>query len=212
MTKLQVIKSHIKEIAVTFGRQEEIALLAVTKNQKISTIESALAQGHRLFGENRVQEAYTKWPEMKKKFNHIELHLIGHLQTNKVKEAIKLFDVIQTLDSLKLAEKLVAEEKRQGKHLAYLIEVNIGEEPQKAGVLPKDFDDFFSKISTCYPLNVQGIMCIPPAEQDPTLYFQRMKNISETYKFPIISMGMSNDYELAIRYGATQVRIGRALF
>lgn len=213
MNSLQKIKAQIDEYAQQFGRnKDDIKLLAVSKNQPVEKIKRLLEHGHRLFGENRVQEAYAKWLVLKEYYANIELHLIGHLQTNKVKEAVALFKVIQTLDSFKLAEKLVVEEQRQKKRLSYYIEINIGCEKQKTGILPDEFPLFFNELKNNYPLDIQGIMCIPPKEEDPVKYFQQMKKIADDYQLPVISMGMSDDYPIAIKYGTTMVRIGTALF
>lgn len=188
------------------------SLLAVTKNQTADAIYTLLKNQQRLFGENRVQEALIKWPELKKNYPDIELHLIGHLQTNKVKDAVALFDVIETLDSFKLADKLAKEEERQQKKLAYYIEINIGEESQKTGILPANFENFLVTLRNNYPLNIKGIMCIPPSDQNATPYFQRMQQIAKEFQLDVISMGMSDDFEIAIKYGSNLVRIGRALF
>lgn len=189
-----------------------VELLAVTKNQPIEKIISLLNEGQRLFGENKVQEAYSKWPSLKEQYPELKLHLIGHLQSNKTREAVALFDVIQSLDSLKLAKKLQEEELKQNKHLEYYIEINIGNEDQKSGVLPENFDEFYTSVCANSILNVIGIMCIPPANQNPIQYFKKMLEYANRYSIKNISMGMSDDYELAIENGSTLVRIGRALF
>jgi PLP dependent protein len=212
MHELIAIKSEIAHYATLAKRNpNNIQLLAVTKNQPSDKIEALLKAGQRLFGENRVQEAYAKWPTLRAKYD-VELHLIGHLQTNKVRDAIAFFDTIQTLDSLRLADKLAIEQEKQKKFLNYYIEINIGREAQKTGVWPEDFNDFLNKIRTYYPLNVQGIMCIPPLDKDSSAYFQNMKQIADDFHLPIISMGMSHDYKDAILCGATLIRIGTALF
>lgn len=212
MSKLIEIRETINNHVRQSNRLNPIQLLAVTKQQSINKITELLLQGHRLFGENIVQEAILKWRDLKTDYPDIELHLIGHLQTNKVKEAVALFDVIQTLDSLKLAAKLAKEEMLQNKKLDYLIEINIGSENQKKGILPEDFDFFYHELKKNYPLSVQGIMCIPPIDKNPTPYFNMMKKIADEHQLAIISMGMSNDFKIAIECGANLVRIGRALF
>jgi pyridoxal phosphate enzyme (YggS family) len=213
MSKLLEVLKDIRQCTCQMDRKpESLQLLAVTKNQPSTAIRELINQGHRLFGENRVQEAYQKWPALKEEFPDVKLHLIGHLQTNKVKDAIALFDAIQTLDNFKLAEKLVSEEYKQRKKLKYFIEINIGEEPQKYGVWPNDFPAFLQKMQEYYPLSISGIMCIPPKDQDPTPYFQKMHAIYLAYPFSHLSMGMSEDYPLAIKYGSTLLRLGRALF
>jgi PLP dependent protein len=210
--KLEIIKFNIHNFEEKYARPlNSVELLAVTKSQSTKTIEALLAQGQALFGENKIQEAASKWTALKLHYPHIELHLIGHLQTNKVRESVALFDVIQTLDSFKLAKKLMAEEERQKKHLTYYLEINIGKELQKTGVLPENVDEFLHEMRSAYTLNIQGIMCIPPKEQDPSPYFQKMRDIAHTHNLPVISMGMSEDYEIAIQFGCTMVRIGRAL-
>src|SRR5262249_5139090 len=147
-------------------------LLAATKNVPLFKTEKLLQEGHTLFGENKVQEAYRKWPTLKRKYPKTQLHLIGHLQTNKVKRAVALFDVIETLDNVKLAQKLIDEELKQQKRLEYYIEINIGHEPQKTGVLPEDFHKFYETLTAEFPLRITGVMCIPPANQNPVVYFQ----------------------------------------
>lgn len=210
---LKNIQNNIVITAKRFARlPDEVKLLAVTKNQPVARIETLLHQGQTLFAENRIQEAQKKWPELKEKYQSIKLHLIGHLQTNKVKQAIELFDAIQTLDSLKLAHKLYAEELRQQKKLEYYIQINIGHESQKSGVLPEDFADFYQALLSEVKLNVKGLMCIPPLDKNPAEYFEEMANIAKRYGLSHLSMGMSDDYEAAIQYGATLVRLGRALF
>lgn len=213
ISTLKKIQHKLFAFSSKYGRDPlTIELIAVTKNQPPEKIETLLQEGQRLFAENRIQEAMLKWIPLKEHYRDCILHLIGHLQTNKAKEAIMLFDVIQTLDSVKLARKLSLEEERQNKQLIYYIEINIGSEPQKNGVLPEDFPYFYEKLCREYPLNIKGVMCIPPKNCDPSPYFQRLKNIAIQFNLPHISMGMSDDYELAIKQGATEVRIGRALF
>lgn len=206
------ILSKIDRTAKDCGRvAEEIKLLAVTKNQPTIKIESLLTEGQRLFGENRVQEAQSKWPLLKQTFPDIILHLIGHLQSNKVKQAVELFDVIETLDSLHLAKKLQQEEQRQKKQLEYYIEINIGREPQKSGVLPDEFGYFYKCLLKETSLKITGIMCIPPHTLDPILYFKEMQEIAKSHSLKNISMGMSEDYPVAIEQGSTLIRLGRAL-
>lgn len=213
LSHLQDIVTNIGNIARKQGREPaDIQLLAVTKTQSIAKITPLLEAGHQLFGENRVQEAYSKWPLLKQQFPNTQLHLIGHLQSNKVKEAVHLFDVIQTLDSLKLAQKLQDEQSRQNKSLEYYVEINIGNEPQKKGILPDQLSDFYKSLMTNYSLKITGIMCIPPVGQDPYVYFRQMFDLAHQFHLPNISMGMSDDYEQAIQCGSTMVRIGRALF
>lgn len=210
---LKRINACIHSSAIQYQRNpNEIKLLAVTKNQSIPRIEELLHQGHRLYGENRVQEAMQKWPLLKEHYTDLCLHFIGHLQSNKVKEVVALFDVVETLDSLKLAHKLYAEEIRQQKFLEYYIQINIGREQQKSGVLPENFDNFYKELSIQVPLKISGIMCIPPADKKPEPYFKEMAIIAAHYNFSALSMGMTADYQTAIEHGATILRIGRALF
>lgn len=183
-------------------------LIAVTKTHSVPMIEQVLATGHRIFGENRVQETAQKYPDLRAKHPDIELHLIGPLQTNKIKEALDIFDVIHTLDRPKLIEKIAAHNPRNKR---FLIQVNIGAEPQKAGCMVQDLP---ALINLCHHhhLNLVGLMCIPPIDKDPTPYFQQMAALATHYQLPEISMGMSDDYEIAIQQGATYVRIGSAIF
>lgn len=212
MSKLQELKTSIAECAQKIGRNDAVELLAVTKGQSFERVVELIHEGHKLFGENKIQEAKSKWITLKQQYPLIQLHLIGHLQTNKVKEAVQLFDVIETLDSFKLAEKLVSEEKKQNKKLSYFIEINIGEEPQKTGIWPVNFADFYLKLKEYYPLNIVGLMCIPPIDKNPKPFFQQLESLASEFNLPAISMGMSDDYQQAIECGATLVRIGRALF
>lgn len=190
-----------------------VSLLAASKTQSVEVIEQAIAAGISCFGENRVQEAQEKWIELKKKYPHIQLHLIGALQTNKVKQVLSLFDVIQTLDRVGLADAiagirdsgLAIREKR------FYIQVNTGKEPQKSGVLPENVDEF---IAYCRKLElpVEGLMCVPPADQPPAPHFALLRDIALRNNLSGLSMGMSNDYEVAVRMGSTCVRVGTALF
>lgn len=213
VTALSRIRQEIERSVKENGRPSgTVALLAVTKQRSHEQIIELIKDGQRLFGENRVQEAMVKWPEICSQYSDIALHLIGFLQTNKVAKAIALFDVIQTLDSLKLAEKLAREEERQNKKCRFFIAVNIGNELQKSGISPDKLSDFISELKKNYPLNVTGLMCIPPKDKDPSIYFQKLANLAEQFHLPEISMGMSNDFTIAIAKGATIVRIGIALF
>jgi len=187
-------------------------LVAVTKTHGAERIRPVLDAGHRVFGENRVQEAKAKWPELKHSTPGIELHLIGPLQTNKVRDAVALFDVIETVDREKLARALAAEMQRQGRAPQLFVQVNIGEEPQKAGVVPQEADAFIRFCREEIGLNLAGLMCIPPAERDPAPYFALLREIARRNDIAMLSMGMSGDYETAIRMGATLVRVGTAIF
>jgi len=211
-TRLAAVRGHIAAAAAAAGRRaEDVRLVAVSKMHGIAAITAALAAGQRRFGENRVQEAQAKYPGLKAAHADLELHLIGPLQTNKAREAVALFDVIETLDRPKLVAALEREMVRQGRQPRLFIEVNTGEEPQKAGVLPGDADAF---IAFCRErrLAIDGLMCIPPADEEPALHFALLREIARRNAIPHLSMGMSADYETAIRFGATYVRVGTAIF
>lgn len=189
-------------------------ILAASKGQPASVIEAAIRAGIGLFGENRVQEAHQKWPAIKARYPHIRLHLIGPLQTNKAKDAMALFDTIQTLDRPKLAEAF-AKEHVGDRRLAtknYFIQINTGEEPQKAGIIPQEADGFIRYCTRDLKLNIVGLMCIPPADQPGAPHFALLREIARRHGLGELSMGMSGDYETAVRMGATCVRIGTALF
>jgi len=186
-------------------------LVAVTKTHGPERIRPLLEAGHRVFGENRVQEALGKWPALKAEFPDIELHLIGPLQTNKVKEAVGLFDAIQTLDRPKLADALAWEIERSGRTPALFVQVNTGEEPQKAGVAPKNAPALIAQARDL-GLLVRGLMCIPPADAVAAPHFALLAKSAGTNDLPLLSMGMSADFEIAIGFGATHVRVGSALF
>ena len=200
------------EIAAAESKPGAVTLVAVSKTVPASRIEPVLAAGQRCFGENRVQESMEKWPGLKARYPGVELHLIGPLQTNKVREAVALFDVIQTLDRPRLAEALVKERDRSGRCPSLLIEVNCGAEPQKAGVLPADAPGFIAACRDQWRLPVIGLMCIPPADQDPAPHFALLAALAHDAGLPVVSMGMSGDFALAARMGATHVRVGSAIF
>lgn len=189
----------------------ETHLVAVSKTVAEASIREALAAGQRLFGENRVQEAQAKYPGLKTEFADLELHLIGPLQTNKVKDAAALFDVIQTLDRIKLADALAAERDKSGKCPRLFLQVNTGEEPQKAGALPRETGaliDYARKLK----LPLEGLMCIPPADDDAAPHFAFLAKLARDHGLAHLSMGMSGDFELAVKFGATHVRVGTAIF
>ena len=189
-----------------------VALVAVSKTQPAAAVREALAAGHRLFGENRVQEAQAKYPALRESFPDLALHLIGPLQTNKVKEAVALFDVIETVDRPRLAEALAREMGRAGRRPPCLIEVNTGEEPQKSGVLPADADAFVAECRDRLGLPIAGLMCVPPLDEEPSPHFALLREIARRTGLDVLSMGMSADFETAIRFGATHVRVGTAIF
>ena len=186
-------------------------LIAVTKTHGPQVILPALIAGQRVFGENRVQEAQGKWPALRADYADIELHLIGPLQSNKAREAVTLFDAIHTLDRPKLADALRAEIDRAGRSPFLFIQVNTGEEPQKAGVPPREADTLIA-YARKLGLPLKGLMCIPPAEDAPAPHFALLQKIARDQDLPLLSMGMSNDFESAIRFGATHVRVGSAIF
>jgi PLP dependent protein len=191
---------------------QSVALVAVSKTQPAVAVRQALAAGHRLFGENRVQEAQTKYPALRDAFPDLRLHLIGPLQTNKVRDAVALFDVIETIDRPRLATALAQEMERSGRRLPCLIEVNTGEEPQKSGVFPEAADGFVIECRDRLGLDIQGLMCVPPLNEEPAPHFALLREIARRNGLDVLSMGMSADFETAIRFGATHVRIGTAIF
>ena len=210
---IQVVQQHIESAARNAARMaDDVTLIAVSKTHDTGRIVPALDAGQRVFGENRVQEAAEKWPALQESHADVELHLIGPLQTNKVKSAISLFDVIQTVDRPKLARVLAEEMARSGVQRECFVEVNVGEEPQKTGILPKEADIFISECRDQYQLPVRGVMCIPPFDQEPSPYFALLAKIAARNELPVISMGMSSDYEVAVAFGATHVRVGTAIF
>ncbi|MEM7652083.1 MAG: YggS family pyridoxal phosphate-dependent enzyme [Pseudomonadota bacterium] len=187
-------------------------LVAVSKTFGPVAIARALETGQAVFGENRVQEAMAKFPHLRERYPDLQLHLIGPLQTNKVKEAVATFDVIETVDRPKLAAALGKEMARTGRQLPCLVQVNTGDEPQKAGISPKSTDAFVSACQSEHGLDVRGLMCIPPVEEEPSLHFALLREIADRLSLPWLSMGMSGDFETAIRFGATHVRVGSAIF
>ena len=186
-------------------------LIAVSKVQPNSRIEAVLDQGHRIFGENRVQEAQSKWPNFKEKYDGIELHIIGPLQTNKTRTAMEIADSIHTLDRIKLAKNIARIAQELGKCPELFVQVNTGEEDQKSGVLPRDTEAF---VKECLGMDlpIKGLMCIPPIDEEASLHFALLKNISEDCGLKYLSMGMSSDFEKAISFGATHIRVGSAIF
>ncbi len=210
---LAEIRARIAAAARAAGRDpESVSLVAVSKTHGPERIEPVLAAGHRLFGENRVQEAQRKWPALKERHGDVTLHLIGPLQTNKVRAAVALFDVIETLDRPKLARALATEMERTGRRLPCCIEVNTGDEPQKAGVTTAEADAFIRACIDDFGLDVVGLMCIPPLDEEPALHFALLAEIARRNGLSGLSMGMSADFEIAVRFGATHVRVGTALF
>lgn len=189
-----------------------MTLIAVSKTQAPEAIDAILATGQRIFGENRVQEAQGRWANRREGIPGLELRLIGPLQTNKAEDAVALFDVIETLDREKLARVLAQAGEKRGRSPRVLVQVNTGAEPQKAGVLPDAADALIATARDAYGLTVEGLMCIPPADQDAEPHFRMLRAMAERNGLSVLSMGMSGDYETAIRCGATRVRVGTALF
>lgn len=211
--RLAAVRARIAEAAQAAARRpEDVTLVAVSKTHDAAAVAAALAAGQRVFGENRVQEAAAKYPPLKARHPDLRLHLIGPLQTNKVKDAVALFDTIETVDRPKLAEALAREMARQGRRPELFIQVNTGEEPQKAGVMPREADGFIEQCRAGLGLAIAGLMCIPPAEEEPSLHFALLREIARRHGLAGLSMGMSGDYDVAIRFGATHVRVGTAIF
>ena len=211
--RLGLVKDRIAAAARAVGRDAaDVTLVAVSKTHDAAAISSAIAAGQRVFGENRVQEAQGKYPALKAAHPELVLHLIGPLQTNKVKEAVALFDVIETVDRPKLADALAREMERTGRRPRCFIQVNTGEEPQKAGVLPAATDAFVVECRDRWRLPIVGLMCIPPLDQEPSPHFALLREIARRHGLTELSMGMSADYDVAIRFGATHVRVGTAIF
>ncbi|MGA7546548.1 MAG: YggS family pyridoxal phosphate-dependent enzyme [Methyloceanibacter sp.] len=211
--RLSEVRREIAAAARAAKRQAaEVKLVAVTKTVPIPVIEEAIAAGQLSFGENRVQEAQAKWPVLRERNPAIELHLIGPLQSNKVRDAVELFGVIESVDRPKIARALAEEMTRTGRRPRLFVQVNTGEEPQKAGVLPADIDAFIAECRDGLGLAVEGLMCIPPFDEEPSLHFALLAKIARRIGVQELSMGMSGDFAKAIAFGATYVRIGTAIF
>ena len=211
--RLASVRAKIADAAARAGRDAaEVRLVAVSKTFAAEAIETVLQAGQREFGENRVQEAQAKWPRLRALFPRLDLSLVGPLQSNKVRDAVALFDAIHSLDRDKLAASLAAEMARQGRALTLFVQVNTGGEPQKAGVSPQKAADFVRRCREEYQLTVSGLMCIPPAEADPAPHFDMLRRLGDALELPFLSMGMTADFEMAIEHGATHVRIGSAIF
>ncbi|MFC6688861.1 YggS family pyridoxal phosphate-dependent enzyme [Jhaorihella thermophila] len=209
---LEEIKSRIAKAERAAGRAPgSVTLIAVSKVQPLDRIEAVLEQGHRVFGENRVQEAQGKWPALMERYEGVDLHLIGPLQTNKARAAVELFSTIHSVDRPKLARTLARLAQERGACPGLFIQVNTGEEPQKAGVPPDEADDFVAECRAM-DLPVRGLMCIPPVDEEPSLHFALLAKIAARNGLNELSMGMSADFEKAIALGATHVRVGSAIF
>ena len=207
------VRDRIADAAAASGRAPgDVRLVAVSKTFGAGAVEQAIGLGQRAFGENRVQEAQAKYPPLQAAHPGLELHLIGPLQTNKARDAVALFDVIQTVDRPKLAAALAAEMEKSGRRPRCFIQINTGEEPQKAGVMPGEADAFIAAARETHRLPVEGLMCIPPMDEEPALHFALLREIARRNGIAALSMGMSGDFETAIRFGATHVRVGTAIF
>lgn len=209
---LSDIRDRIAKAEADAGRAPgSVELIAVSKVQPLERVEAVLEEGHRLFGENKVQEARGKWPEFMSRFEGVSVHLIGPLQTNKARQAMELFSAIHSVDRPKLATTIARLAQEMGQCPDLFLQVNTGEEPQKAGVLPAEADAFIAEVRAL-DLPVKGLMCIPPAEETPSLHFALLAKIAERNGLAGLSMGMSSDFEEAIALGATHVRVGSAIF
>ncbi|ANP46317.1 YggS family pyridoxal phosphate-dependent enzyme [Candidatus Viadribacter manganicus] len=207
------ILNRMAKAAAEAGRAPQgVTLIAVSKQQPDGRVEAMLATGQRVFGENRVHEAQARWTSRRSDYAHLQLRLIGPLQSNKAADAVALFDVIESLDRPKLAAALADEAQKQGRCPEILIQVNTGEEAQKTGVPPLEADAFIKSARETYGLPLRGLMCIPPVDEEPAMHFALLAKIAARNGLATLSMGMSDDFETAIRFGATHVRIGSALF
>jgi pyridoxal phosphate enzyme (YggS family) len=210
---LAAVRGRIEAAARDAGRPEgAVTLVAVSKTQPADAVRAALTAGQRIFGENRMQEALGKFPALRHEFPDLALHLIGPLQTNKVKDAVLHCDVIETVDRPRLAEALAREMARSGRRPLCFIEVNTGNEPQKAGISPEAADSFIRDCRDRLELPIEGLMCVPPEHEEPALHFALLREIARRNGLSQLSMGMSADFETAIRFGATHVRVGTAIF
>ena len=212
---LQDIQSKIEKSCIrnkeVIRDKSDVNLIAVSKRQTPTKIQEMLDSGQRLFGENRIQEAQEHWSDLRDKYSDLQLHLIGPLQTNKVKEAVSLFNIIQSVDRPKVVHALAKEMTKQDKNIPCLVQVNTGEEPQKSGILPHELEAF---LTLCHDegLHIIGLMCIPPQNEPPALHFAFLKKLADQHGLKELSMGMSSDFEKAIPLGATYIRVGTALF
>ena len=211
--RIRSVRARLADAAGAAGREPgSVTLIAVSKAQPEERVLAALDASERVFGENYVQPAAARWPKLRERFPDITLHMIGAIQTNKAREVVGTFDVVQTLDRDRLAGALAKEMDRQNRRLPCLVQVNTGEEAQKAGVLPDRADAFIRQCIESYGLDVRGLMAIPPADEEPSLHFALLAKIAARNGLDWLSMGMSDDFEIAVRFGATHVRVGSALF
>jgi PLP dependent protein len=210
---IAAVRQEIAQACRETGRDpDSITLVAISKTFGIEAIEPVIAAGQRVFGENRVQEAKAKWPDLLARHPGTELHLVGTLQSNKAKEAVVLFDAIHSLDRAHLAAALAKEITRQARRPLLFVEINTGAEPQKSGVLPQDADDFLAACRGRYGLTISGLTCIPPVNEAPAPHFALTAQIAKRNRLALLSMGMSADFQIAIAFGATHVRVGSAIF
>jgi len=210
---LEAVRRKIVAAAREAGRDPaSVTLIAVSKTFEAPDIEPVIVAGQRVFGENRVQEAKGKWPALRARHTGIELHLIGPLQSNKTREAVELFDAIHTVDRPKIAAAIAEEMARQGRKLQLFVQVNTGEEPQKAGIAPKESAAFVDHCRNELKLDISGLMCIPPVDEAPAVHFAFLAKLAKELNLPRLSMGMSADYETAVNLGATHIRVGSAIF
>ncbi|WP_208435384.1 YggS family pyridoxal phosphate-dependent enzyme [Bartonella phoceensis] len=207
------LQKDIAETCKDYHRlREEVQLIAVSKTVPVENILPLLQAGQTFFAENRVQEATAKWTDLRQQFKNIELHLIGPLQSNKTAQAVKIFDVIQTVDREKIAKSLAEEMQKQNRHLPCYVQVNIGLEPQKSGIVPQEVAPFVAQCKNHYGLDIIGLMAIPPVEENPGPYFALLAKLAKQADLPKLSMGMSNDFKIALQFGSNVLRIGSALF
>lgn len=210
---LEDIRRRITAAAREAGRDPaSVRLIAISKTFEEPHILPVIEAGQRVFGENRVQEAKAKWPALRERFPDLELHLVGSLQSNKAKEAVQLFDAIHSIDRLKIARAVAEEMAKQGRNLKLFVQVNTGEEPQKAGVMPGEAAALVSYCRDELKLDISGLMCIPPADEEPAIHFAFLAKLASEIEVKELSMGMSADFETAIAFGATYVRVGSAIF
>lgn len=207
------VRAQMAAAAQSAGRNPaDLQLVAVSKQQDEARIAQMLRTGQRVFGENRVQEAVQRWVILRQECPDIVLHLIGPLQTNKALDAVRVFDVIESLDRPKLARALADAVQKAGRAPVFLVQINTGEEPQKAGIAPRETDSFLQDLREIYGITPRGLMCIPPAHEPPAMHFALLAKLAARNGLPWLSMGMSDDFEIAIRFGATHVRVGSAVF
>lgn len=212
-SRLAAVREEIAQACRAAGRDPgSVVLIAVSKTFDAGAIEPIIAAGQRVFGENRVQEAKAKWPELRARHPGIELHLVGSLQSNKARDAVALFDAIHSVDRASLCEALAREIAKQGRRPTLFVEINTGGEPQKAGVRPEEADDFLRACRERYGLSIAGLMCIPPADEPPAPHFALTAKIAARHGLKLLSMGMSADFAIAVAFGATHVRVGTAIF